>query len=126
MSVFSGPIIKNLFLAHFDLFFIIDQGTPSVRHPLRSTHLFYTKGPLLFSPPNPSVPHQKPLSSTPKTPRFNTKSPSVQQTPQFHTENPSVPHRKPLSSTYPSVPNRKPLISIHPLVFGVELRAVWN
>ena len=53
--------------------------------PLSSTHQFHSKGPLLFSPRNPLVPHQKPLSSTPKTPQFNT----------F----PSVPHRKPLSST---------------------------
>ena len=48
--------------------------------PLSSTHQFHTKGPLLFSPKNPSVPHQKPLSST--------------QPSQFHTKNPSVPHQK--------------------------------
>ena len=42
---------------------------------------FNTKGPLLFSPQNPSVQHQKPFSSTPKTP-------------QFHTKNPLVPHQK--------------------------------
>ena len=34
--------------------------------PLRSTHQFNTKGSLLFSPQNPSVQHQKLLSSTPK------------------------------------------------------------
>ena len=42
--------------------------TPSVQH-ISSTY-----GPYLFSPKNPSVPHQKPLSST--------------QTAQFHTEKP--------------------------------------
>ena len=51
--------------------------------PLSSTHQFHTKGPLLFIPQNPlvqqkksfgstrsSVPHQIPLSSTPKPPQF--------------------------------------------------------
>ena len=42
------------------------------RVPLSSTHQFHTKVPLLFSPPNPSVPHQKHLSSTLKNPQFNT------------------------------------------------------
>ena len=40
-----------------------------------------------------SVSHRKPLSSTPKTLQFNTKTSSVPHTPQFHTEHPSVPHR---------------------------------
>ena len=54
--------------------------------PLSSTQQFHTRGPLFFSPQNPSVLHQKPLSSTP---------PSVPPY-QFHTENPSVPHKKAL------------------------------
>ena len=33
--------------------------------PLSSTNKFNTKGPLFFSPQNPSVQHRKPLSSTP-------------------------------------------------------------
>ena len=77
--------------------------------PLSSTPpKFNTKGPLLFSPQNLSVPHQKPLSST-QPPQFHTRNPSVQHTPsvphqkpfsstpkppQFHTKNPSVPHQK--------------------------------
>ena len=44
--------------------------------PLSSTHQFNTKGPLLFNPQNPSVQHQKPLTSThlsfQHTPQFNT------------------------------------------------------
>ena len=69
------------------------KGSPSVQHPLSSTHQFYTKGPLHFSPQNPSVthqkplssaqllvPHQKPLRSTPKTPQFHC------PLPQFHTK----------------------------------------
>ena len=61
-------------------------GSPSVPHPRSSKHQFHTKGPLHFSPKNPSVQH----------------------TPQFHTKNPSVQHRKPLSSTQPSVRHQKP------------------
>ena len=60
-------------------------GSPQFHTPLSSIHQFHTEGPLLFTPKNPSVPHQKPLSSTQPT--------------QFHTKNPSVPHEKPLSST---------------------------
>ena len=58
--------------------------SPRKRVPLSSTHQFHTEGPLLFSPKNPSVSHQKPLSST--------------RPAQFHTKNPSVQHN-PLSST---------------------------
>ena len=77
---------------------------------LSSTHQSHTKGPLLFSPRNPSVPHrkslssthpsvphQKSLSSTPKTPRFNTKKPSVQHTPKFTPK--TSQYHTPLSST---------------------------
>ena len=64
-----------------------------LRVPLSSTHQFHTKGPLLFSPQNSSVPHKnstsfqppKSLSSTPKTPRFNTPPP------QFNTPLSSIP-----------------------------------
>ena len=67
---------------------------------------------------SPSVPHQKPigsaqkpLSSTPKTPQFNTKNSSLQ-------------HQKPLSSTLSFlVWNWGRWIWG---VCGVELRAVWN
>ena len=52
-----------------------------------------TQGTHLFSHRNPSVPPQKPLSST-QPPQFHTK------TPQFHTKNSSVP--------LPSVPHLKP------------------
>ena len=48
---------------------------------------------LQFHTESPSVPHQKPFSSTQKPPQFHTKKPSVPHTPQFHTKHPSVPHR---------------------------------
>ena len=44
---------------------LVSQGPSSVPHPLSSRHQFHTKVPLLFSPQNPSVPHQKTLSCTP-------------------------------------------------------------
>ena len=86
--------------------------------PLSPTYRFHTRT-TPFSTQNPSVPHQKPLSSTPKTPQFHLplsstpklpqlriNSPSVQpplsstpKTPQLNTKTPSVPHQKPLSST---------------------------
>ena len=80
---------------------------PSVPH---RPPQFNTSVPLLdhtFSAPkipqfhtkNPSVQHQNPLSSTPKTPQFKTP--------------PSVPHLKPLSSTHPSGK------------IEVELRGFW-
>ena len=53
------------------------------RVPLSSTHQFHTKRQLLFSLQNPLVPNQKPFSSTPKSPQYNT----------------------PLSSTHSSVPH---------------------
>ena len=56
------------------------RGPHKFHIPLSSTHQFHTKEPLLYSPKNSSVPHQKPLSSTDL----------------------SVPHLKPLSSTHPS------------------------
>ena len=55
---------------------------------------------------------QKSLSSTTKTPQFNTPISSTPKIPQFHTLNPSVAHKKPLSYTNFSV-------------FGVELRGFW-
>ena len=57
------------------------SGPTQFHNPLSSTHQFNTKWPLVFSPRNPSVQHQKPLSST----------------------NPSVQYQKPLSSTHPSI-----------------------
>ena len=71
------------------------MGPPQFHTPLSSTHQFHSKGPLLFSPQNPSVPHQnssiqhtpqfyaetssyqKPLGSTPKTPQFNTENQNI-------------------------------------------------
>ena len=94
-------------------YFMISEfqnGSPSVPHPLSSTHQFHTKGPLLFSPEIPQFHTKKPLGSTPKTPQFH--PPSQFHTPlssthQFHTKGPllfspknsSVPHQKPRSST---------------------------
>ena len=72
------------------------------RIPFSSTHQFHTK--------NPSVPRQKPFSST--HPQFHTKKPSVQHTSEFHTKNPSIQYQKSLSSTH----------SLNWGVFGVELR----
>ena len=45
-----------------------------------------------FNTKNPSVQHEKPLRSTPKTPQFNTPLSSTPKIPQFHTKNTSVPH----------------------------------
>ena len=86
--------------------------------PLISTNRFHTR--------TTPFQHLKSLSSTPKTPLF-------------HTKNPSVPHQKPLSWTHPSVPHQKLLSStpktlrfntkIEPenfSVFGVELRVCWT
>ena len=55
-----------------------------LRSDSESVNLCNSNEPLLFSPKNSSVQHQKPLSSTPKTPQFNT---SLSPTP------PSVHHR---------------------------------
>ena len=81
--------------------------TPSVQH------ISSTFGPHLFSPKNPSVPHQKPLSST--------------QTPQFHTKKPSVP--PPLSSTpkNPQFHTKKALYKrALQFFFSQTENAVWN
>ena len=92
--------------------------------PLISTHQFHPKGPLLFSPPNPSVPHWKP--SVKQTPQFHTKSP------QFHNENPSIQHQKPLISTHPSVQHQKPFSStlktpqFHPPEFHTKSVLNWG
>ena len=70
--------------------------------PLSSTHQYNTIRPLLFSPKNPSVRHQKTLSSA---------YPSVQQTLQFDTKNQWVQQtlqfKTPFSSTHPSVQHQK-------------------
>ena len=96
-------------------------GSPSVPHPPQFNTSVPHRRATPFQPQNPSVPHQKPLSST-HPPQFHSKNPSVQhtplsstpKTPQFNTKNPSVPSRsvplqKPLSSTpkKPSVPHQK-------------------
>ena len=113
VSVFSKTFVTNLFqgLVHKDRFIHLHtmMFICHYRVSISSTPpQFNTRGPLVFSSQNSSVPHQKPLSSTPKTPQFHTKNPSVQhkplsstpKTPQFNTP-PSVPHQKPLSSTHP-------------------------
>ena len=48
-----------------------NSGPPQFHTPLSSTHQVHTKWPLLFSPQNSSVPHQKPLSSTLNIPQFH-------------------------------------------------------
>ena len=47
----------------------------------------------------PSVPHQKPLSSTPKSLNSTSETPQFHLSPQFHTKNTSIQHQNPLSST---------------------------
>ena len=73
---------------------------PSVQH----TPQLHTRNPSVphqkFLSSYLSVPHQIPLSSTPKIP-------------QFHTKNPSVPHQKFLSSTL-SVQHRNPSVQHTP------------
>ena len=79
------------------IYFLIYDEYPTVPHrPLSSTHRFQITT-ILFQ-------HSKFLSSTPKTPQFNTKIPqfhlpisSTPKTSQFNTS---------LSSTHPSVPYR--------------------
>ena len=81
------------------------RGVPLSSTPPSVQHISSTQKGLSFSA-------HKSLSSTPKTPQFNT-NPSVPhpkplsstQTPQFHTKNPSVP--PPLSST-PKTPQFHP------------------
>ena len=86
------------------------------RVPLSSTqtplvqHIGSTHGAHHSSTENPSVQHEKFLSSTPKTHEFNTKTPSV-------------PHQKPLSSApkTPQFPTKN-----HPLDKNyVELKGFW-
>ena len=92
-----------------------DEGSPSVPLPLSSTHQFHTKRALFFSPQNPSVPHEKPHSSThpsvphekppsstSETPQFNTKTPQFQTPLSSIPKTPLFPHLKPLSSNHPS------------------------
>ena len=94
---------------------------------LSSTHQFHTKGPLLSSPQNPSILHQKPLSSTPKAPGFNTSLSSTPKTPLSHTENLSVQHT-PQFHTKRWVELRgfrcvtEGVLVLNSGVFGVELR----
>ena len=81
--------------------------------PLSSKHRFLTSTTPFQHPKSlsstskssthPSVPQQKPLSSTPLS--------STSESPQFNTKTPSFPHQKLLSSTHPSIPHQKPLSS---------------
>ena len=63
-----------------------------IRVPLSSTqtssvqHISSTQGPHIFRTQNPSVQHQKPLSSTPKS------LSSTPKTSQFNPKTPSLPH----------------------------------
>ena len=101
--------------------FIFD---PNQRVPLSSTHHFNTKGPHLYTPKNPYDPHQKPLSSTPKTPRVNTKNLSVPHTRQLHTKTPQF--HSPLSSTLKTLQFNTPLRQKKLFTSVVELRGVLN
>ena len=94
--------------------------TPSVQH------IGFTQGPHLFSTQNPSALHQKLFSSTPNTPRFNIKNPSVPsplsstpKTPQFNI---------PLSLTHSSVPhqNWKRVFGTEGFLCETEGFLVWN
>ena len=92
--------------------FTMLTGSPSVPHPpqfntsvpYRRANPFQPPKSLSSTPKTPqfnttlSVPHQKPLSSTPKIPQFNTPLSFTTKTPQFHSKNPSLQHT-PLSST---------------------------
>ena len=83
----NNRIVKNIFPFQFHVSIWVPLSstqTPSVQH------IGSTQRPHLFSTQNPSVLHQKPLSSTPKPPQFHTKNSSVPHTAQFHTKNPSV------------------------------------
>ena len=91
-------------------------------------HIGSTQGPHLFNTQNPSfqhqktlvsppsVPHQKLLSSTSKTPQFNTK------TPQFHTPLSSSPVQcVELMGFWVGTEE-----CVELKVFGVQLSCVWN
>ena len=86
---------------------LIERSTPQfLTDSLSSTHQFHGKA--------TPFQHPKSLSSTLKTPQFNTKNPLVNtKIPRFYTENPSVPHKKPLSST-PKTPQFQTLLSSIP------------
>ena len=51
-----------------------------------ASHMSSTQGPHIFSTQNPSVQHQKPLSSTMKTRQFNRPLGLTPKTPQFNTK----------------------------------------
>ena len=57
-------------LSLFGPAFLNGFGSLSYEYP-SVQHICSTYGPYLFSPKNPSVPHQKPLSSTPSVPNLN-------------------------------------------------------
>ena len=104
----------------------LSSAPPSVQH-ISSTHKSHSfSASKIPQFKHPSVPHQKPLSFTPKTLRFNTKNPSVphpsvqhrkplistQKIPQFHTKNPSVQHPSKLNWG---------VLGLELMDFGVEL-----
>ena len=104
----------------FKIFLSVFTDTCLNRVPLSSTlPQFNTKGPLLFNPQNhsvshqnPSVPQQRPLSSTSKTPQFHIPLSYTPKTPQFHTSlcsRPETPQFNTLLSSTPKTPhfNRK-------------------
>ena len=63
-------------------------GSPSAPHPPHFNTSVPHKRATPFQPQNSSVPHQKPLSSTPKPPHFNTPLSFTPKTTRFHTKNP--------------------------------------
>ena len=127
-------VVKNLY------------GSPSVPHPPQFNTSVPHKKITPFQPENPSVPHQKPLSSThplsstSKTPQFHpprqfhTENLSVPHTPQFNTKNPSVP-RPQFNTKKSSIPHKKSSIEASCTVFfcqtenfrcGTEGGGVWT
>ena len=104
--------------------------TPSIQHisSKQKSHSFSAPEIPQFHTKNSSVPHQKLLGSTPKTPKFHTvltSTPNTPQfhtkTPQFHTKYPSIQHQKTLSST-PKTPKFNTTTGCVELSgFGVEL-----
>ena len=123
---------------------MLKSSTPQFHKDPSVQHISSTHEPHLFSPQNPSVPHQQPLSST-QPPQFHTINPSVQhrnplrstqktpqshplsstRSPQFYTENPSVP-TPPLSFTPKTPQFHTKKSSIYALYKGTEGFLVWN
>ena len=115
--------LQSCRLVHYIIlaFVSYEKGTKpfKIRVPLSSTQtpsvqqISSIQGPHLFGSQNPSVQHQKPLSSTLKS------LSSTLKTPKFST--PLISHQKPLISSNPSVQHQNPSVQYQ----KAKLRGFW-